>query len=74
MATFRDTLVKEVMGNAQLKAVLEKYAPSIAKNPAAKLMGKKSCGEIFDLVVSKGLLPRETAEKIEAEMNEILNK
>lgn len=72
MATFRDTLVKEVMANPQLKAVLEKYAPSIAKNPAAKLMGRKTCGEIFDLVVSKGLVPKETAERIEAEMNELL--
>ena len=74
MANFRDMLVKEVMGDAQLRAVLEKYAPSISQNPAAKLMGRKTCGEVFDLVVSKGLVPRETAEKVEAEINEILNK
>ena len=72
MATFRETLVKDVMGNPQLKAVLEKYAPSIAKSPAAKLMGKKTCGEVFDLVVSKNIVPRETAEKIEAEINALL--
>lgn len=69
---FRDLKVKEVFGNPQYKAILEKYAPSLAKNPAAKLMGKKSCGEIFDLVVSKGLVPEEQAKKIEDEINALL--
>lgn len=72
MATFRETLVKDLLANTQLKGVLEKYAPKIANNPAAKLMGKKTCGEVFDLVVSKGLVPKETADKIEAEINALL--
>ncbi len=70
--TFRELKVKDVFGNPQYKAILEKYAPSIAKNPAAKLMGKKSCGEVFDLVVSKGLVPEDQARKIEEEINALL--
>ena len=37
-----------------------------------KLFNKKSCGEIFDLVVSKKILPADTAKKIEAEINKLL--
>ena len=70
--TFRELKVKDFFANADYKAILEKYAPALAKNPAVKLMGKKTCGEIFDLVVSKKLLPEETARKIEAEVNELL--
>lgn len=72
MATFRQMLVKDLLADAQLKAILVKYAPKIANSPAAKLMGRKTCGEVFDLVVSKGLVPKETAEKIEAEINALL--
>ena len=31
-----------------------------------KLFNKKTCGEIFDLVVSKKLVPEEAAKKIQA--------
>jgi len=71
---FRKLLVKEFLANTDLKAILEKYAPSLAKNPAIKLVGKKTCGEIFDLVVSKKLLPEDVARKIEAEVNAIIEK
>ncbi len=70
--TFRQLLVKDLMGDPKLKAVLEQYAPSIAKSPAAKLMSKKTCGEVFDLVVSKKLVSKETADKVEAAINELL--
>ena len=71
---FRDIIVKDFFADPDKKAILEKYAPSLAKNPAVKLMGKKTCGEIFDLVVSKKLLPEETAKKIEAEVNAMLGE
>lgn len=70
--TFRELKVKDVFGNPQYKAILAKYAPSLANNPAAKLMGRKSCGEVFDLVVSKGLVPEDQAKKIEEEINALL--
>ena len=37
-----------------------------------KLFNKKSCGEIFDLVVSKKILPEDVAKQIEAKINEII--
>ena len=70
--TFRDILVKDFFANADYKKILEQYAPALAKNPAVKLMGKKTCGEIFDLVVSKKLLPEATAKEIEAKVNALL--
>ena len=70
--TFRQLLVKDLMADPKLKAVLEKHPPAIAKSPAAKLMGKKTCGEVFDLVVSMKKVDKETADKVEAEINELL--
>ena len=72
--TFRDLLVKDFFADDKLKSILTEYAPQLAKNPAVKLMGKKTCGEIFDLVVSKKLLPEATAKEIEAKVNAILDK
>ena len=53
------------------KAIIEQYAPQIMKYPI-KLFNKKSCGEIFDLVVSKKIVPEDVAKTIEAKINEIL--
>ena len=70
--TFRQLLVKDLLADPALKAVLEKHAPAIAKSPAAKLMGRKTCGEVFDLVVSKHVVTKEVADAVEAEINELL--
>ena len=69
--TFRTMTVKECFANPQCKAIIEKYAPQIMKYPI-KLFNKKSCGEIFDLVVSKKIVPEDVAKTIEAKINEIL--
>lgn len=42
------------------KELCEKYAPNLLKYPI-KLFYKKNCGEIFDLVTSKGLIPADKA-------------
>ena len=47
------------------KELCEKYAPNLLKYPI-KLFYKKNCGEIFDLVTSKGLIPADKAAAIEA--------
>ena len=47
------------------KELCEKYAPTLLKYPI-KLFYKKNCGEIFDLVTSKGLIPADKAAAIEA--------
>ena len=52
----------EVIGGREL---CEKYAPNLLKYPI-KLFYKKTCGEIFDLVTSKGLIPADKAAAIEA--------
>ncbi len=68
---FRSLTVKDCFANPQCKAIIEKYAPQIMKYPI-KLFNKKTCGEIFDLVVSKKILPEDVARTIEAKINEIL--
>ena len=68
---FRSLTVKDCFANPQCKAIIEQYAPQIMKNPI-KLFNKKTCGEIFDLVVSKKILPEDVARTIEAKINEIL--
>ena len=52
----------EVNGGREL---CEKYATNLLKYPI-KLFYKKTCGEIFDLVTSKGLIPADKAAAIEA--------
>ena len=47
------------------KELCEKYAPNLLKYPI-KLFYKKNCGEIFDLVTRKGLIPADKAAAIEA--------
>ena len=62
---FRTLTVKELFDNEKTAAVIREYAPQLLKYPI-KLFNKKSCGEIFDLVVSKKLVPEEAAKKIQA--------
>ena len=69
--TFRNLTVKECFDNPKTAAVVKELAPNLLKYPI-KLFNKKSCGEIFDLVVSKKILPAETAKKIEEEINKLL--
>ncbi len=68
---FRQLTVKECFDNPKTAAVVKELAPNLMKYPI-KLFNKKTCGEIFDLVVSKKILPAETAKKIEEEINKLL--
>lgn len=68
---FRSMTVKEVFDNPKTAAVVKELAPSLMKYPI-KLFNKKSCSEIFDLVVSKKILPKEVAAQIEAKINELV--
>ena len=68
---FRSLTVKDCFANPQCKAIIEQYAPQIMKYPI-KLFNRKTCGEIFDLVVSKKILPEDVARTIESKINEIL--
>ena len=70
--TFRNLTVKECFDNPKTAAVVKELAPNLMKYPI-KLFNQKSCGEIFDLVVSKKILPADTAKKIEAEINKLLS-
>lgn len=70
--TFKDLKVKDVLSDDRLKAVIEKYAPGITGNPAAKLMGRKSCSEILAMAVSKKIVSEETGKKIESEITALL--
>ena len=69
--TFRNLTVKDCFANDKCKAIIEQYAPQIMKYPI-KLFNKKTCGEIFDLVVSKKIVAEDVAKTIEAKINEIL--
>ena len=68
---FRSLSVKECFDNPKTAAIVKELAPSLMKYPV-KLFNKKTCGEIFDLVVSKKILPKDVADKIEAEINKVL--
>ncbi len=68
---FRSMTVKECFANPKCEAIIREYAPQLMKYPI-KLFNKKSCGEIFDLVVSKKIVPEDAARAIEAKINEIL--
>lgn len=52
----------EVYGGKEL---CEQYAPNLLKYPM-KLFYKKKCGEIFDLIVEKRLVPADKIAAIEA--------
>ena len=68
---FRSLTVKECFANPKCVEIIHQYAPNLLKYPV-KLFNKKSCGEIFDLVVSKKLVPKDKAEAIEEAINKIL--
>ena len=68
---FRSLSVKECFDNPKTANIVKELAPNLMKYPI-KLFNKKSCGEIFDLVVSKKILPADTAKKIEEEINKLL--
>ncbi len=65
---FRTMTVKDCFANAQCVAIIKEKAPNLMKYPI-KLFNKKTCGEIFDLVVSKKLVPENVAKEIEAAIN-----
>ncbi len=65
---FRSLTVKEAFDNPTVKKIILDNAPNLGKYPI-KLFNKKTCGEIFDLVVSKKIVPEDIAKKIEAAVN-----
>ena len=65
---FRSLTVKECFDNPKTAAIVKEYAPNLTKYPI-KLFNKKTCGEIFDLVVSKKIVPVDVAKKIEDAIN-----
>ena len=73
---FRSLSVKDCFANPKCVEIIKQYAPNLMKYPIKlfnkKSFNKKSCGEIFDLVVSKKLVPEDKAKAIEAEINKIL--
>ena len=68
---FRSLTVKECFSNPKTAEIVKQYAPNIMKYPI-KLFNSKSCGEIFDLVVSKNIVPKDVAKKIEDGINAVL--
>ena len=68
---FRSMTVKDCFANEKCVEIIKAKAPNLMKYPI-KLFNKKSCGEIFDLVVSKKIVPADVAKTIEAKINEIL--
>ncbi|MEA5151610.1 MAG: hypothetical protein VB039_03280 [Oscillospiraceae bacterium] len=68
---FRSLKVKELMGDPKLVAVLKEEVPALMQYPI-KLFNSKSCGEIFDLVVKKKIVPADQAKKVEERINELL--
>ena len=68
---FRSISVKDLFANEKAVAIIKELAPQIMKYPI-KLFNKKTCGEIFDLVVSKKIVPENVAKEIEAKINAIL--
>ena len=68
---FRSLTVKDCFSNPKCVEIIRQYAPKLMKYPIS-LFNKKSCGEIFDLVVSKKIVPEDVAKTVEAKINEIL--
>ena len=65
---FRSTTVKDMFANEKAAAIIKELAPQLMKYPI-KLFNKKTCGEIFDLVVSKKIVPEAVAKQIEDRIN-----
>ena len=68
---FRSMTVKECFADPRCEAIIREYAPQLMKYPI-KLFNKKTCGEIFDRVVSKNIVPADVAKTIEEKINAIL--
>ena len=68
---FRSLIVKDCFANPKCVAIIQQYAPQLMKVPRFAF-NKKTCGEIFDLVVSKKIVPEDVAKTIETKINEIL--
>ena len=62
---FKNMTVRDFFEVNGGKELCEQYAPNLLKYPL-KLFYKKTCGEIFDLVSSKGLVPADKAAAIQA--------
>ncbi len=65
---FRSTTVKDFFADERKAAIVKELAPNLMKYPI-KLFNKKTCGEIFDLVVSKKIVPESVAKEIEKRAN-----
>ncbi|MBR4474444.1 MAG: hypothetical protein IKS55_12490 [Oscillospiraceae bacterium] len=65
---FRTMTVKECFADPRCAAIVKEKAPNLMKYPI-KLFNKKTCGEIFDLVVSKKIVPESAAKAIEEAIN-----
>ncbi len=65
---FRSTKVKDFFADEKKAAIVKELAPNLMKYPI-KLFNKKTCGEIFDLVVSKEIVPESVAKEIEKRAN-----
>ena len=62
---FKSMTVKDFFEVNGGKELCEQYAPNLLKYPL-KLVYRKTCGEIFELVTSKGIVPADKAAAIEA--------
>ncbi|MBR0352192.1 MAG: hypothetical protein IJH53_03205 [Oscillospiraceae bacterium] len=65
---FRSTKVKDFFADERKAAIVKELAPNLLKYPI-KLFNSKTCGEIFDLVVKKKIVPEEAAKEIERRVN-----
>ncbi len=61
---FRSLNVKDFMDNYGGMDILKKYVPQIAKPLMIRPFYKKTCGEVFDLCMSKKLVTEEQAQKV----------
>ena len=68
---FRSMKVKELFANEKAAAVVKELAPNLTKYPI-KLFNNKTCGEIFDRVVSAKIVPEDVAKQIEEKVNALL--
>ena len=65
---FRSMTVKECFDNAQCAEIIKSKAPNLM-NYHVKLFYKDTCGDIFDRVVSKRIVPENVAKEIEDAIN-----
>ena len=68
---FRSLSVKDCFANPKCVEIIKQYAPNLMKYPI-KFFNKKTCGNIFDLVVSKKIVPKDVATTIETKINALL--